>query len=508
MSESETSQENLLFIEEARLPPPLDPHIASVALGSPDNSADGGYDLFMSAVIGCDQLTLFADEEPLGVEISVNQAEVRLDFINCSANWGRDHESLFRDDKTSTTFQDTSETSIGGSANVIAGNVSADVKKNESRITGGAKAEVEFIHSPLELVRIGNWRRKIEKTLHPVQRYFGWRVEHNDGALSSGVLARIRVKKNWLDIKEVEASENSGLADAIRAYMMKNVASSSKANLFNKLVKELIFLRLQKSEAEGYATLAASGVIVRQGQEVSVAISSEAQQKISIPTNLLLRFLTSKEGSETDTYNEILLSETEKKRIDLKQFVPQASYTETLSAFCELAAIYRENSKIDDYDAIREQYSPNVMQELSSLGLVRRRKNAYHFINPFPKMDYIMAFESVVRSQPTISKTIEVLSQNPEISNLELGNELNKFLNRNWKETSKKRSGMQLKNWARFRGVATKKRQYAIPDDALPLLLSMDKQGKTHIEIAKHFNVVPATVSRRLKSLRDKDITF
>jgi len=66
------------------------------------------------------------------------------------------------------------------------------------------------------------------------------------------------------------------------------------------------------------------------------------------------------------------------------------------------------------------------------------------------------------------------------------------------------RSGMQLKNWARFRGSTTKKRQHLISEDALPLLVEMHRQGKSAVEISKHFNVVPATVRSRIRSLREE----
>lgn len=495
--------EKTLFIENARLPAPLDPHIASVALGSPDNSAEGGYDLFLSAVVGCDQVTLMADGEPLDVEISVNQAEVRLDFIRCSVHWGRDHEKLFSDEKMSVNFQDTSDTTIGGSANLFSGNISADAKVNENHMTGGSKSLNEFIHSPLDLIRIGNWKKKISGTQQPVQRYFGWRVEHNADDLNSGVLARLRVKKHWLDITQIEASQKTILSKYIGNLTSPNNKNALKAKLFKKLVKELIFLQLQKSTDDGYATLSASGIVVSQHQTMSVVVSDETAKKINISANLLMRFLTSKEGSETDTYNEILLSESERERIDAKQFVPQSSYTETLNAFCDLAAICQEVTEIENYNTLKTKYSDNVMQDLSKLGIIRRRKQQYFFENPFPEVDYILTFESVVRSQSTIKKTIELLANNPSISNLELGDVLNTFLGRDWKNSTKKRSGMQLKNWARFRGVATKKRQYAISDAAVPLLLEMNRQGKTDKEIAKHFNVVPITVAKRLKMLRD-----
>ena len=507
MTQNPDEDEKILFIENAPLPAPLDPHIASVALGSPDNSAVGGYDLFMSAVVGCDHVTLLADKEPLDLEISVNQAEIRLDFVRCRAQWGRDYERLFFDEKMSIEFQNSSNLTAGASANLLSGSFSADAKTNKQQMIGGSKSALDFVHTPLELIRIGNWRKKITETHQPLQRYFGWRVEHNEDALNSGVLARLRVKKNWLDITQIDASHNTSLSRYVRDLMSPKNQSTQKAKLFKKLVKELIFLRLQKSDDDGLATLSASGVTVSQQQEMSLLMAPETPLKINVSANLLMRFLTSKEGSETDTYNEILLTENEKQRIDSKQFVPQASYTETLNAFCDLAAIYRETSEITEYGAVKERYSENVMQELSSLGVIRRRKKAYHFVNPFPGIDFILAFESIVRSQQTIIKTIEILASNPSISNVELGDELNTFLNRKWKESSKTRSGMQLKNWARFRGMATKKRQYAIPDDAVPLLLEMNKQGKSHKEIAKHFNVVPVTVSKRLKMLIDKGET-
>jgi len=424
-------EECILFIESALLPASLDHHVASVAVGSPDNSADGGYDLFVSTTIGYDQVALQADGEPLLVEIAVNQAEIRLDFAHCTPNWGRDHPELFFDEKNSLSFQNVSEKSVDGSLDLLRGTVSAQGKVSNQHISGGTQIVPQFVHSPLHLIRIGNWRKKITETMHPVQRYCGWRITHNDGAVRSGVLARLRVKRNWIDIKQIEATEDGALSKAIRNFMS---VGNKRIDLFRRLVKDLVFMRLQKSISDEYATLSVAGLIVSQDNAVSVVIPPEAEQKISIPANLLMRFLTSKEGTEIDTYNQIMVSEKEKNRIEAKQFVPQASYTESLAAFCELAAIYSEDRKIDDYSALKRKFSENAISELSVLGIVRRRKGYYYFFNPFPGIDYVLAFESVVRSQSTIKKTIELLSENPTISHLEIGDEINRFLKRNWKD--------------------------------------------------------------------------
>jgi hypothetical protein len=461
--------ERVLLIEQARLPPSFDDHIATVSLGSQDNTASDGYSLFITAMIGCDQTTILVDGEPISVEIEVRKAEVRLAFVNCKPAWGQEYFDLFRDERS--RINKVSESHRKSSFSVDTSLIGMGVEANKKNIDTVEISKPEFLHSRIELIEFGDWKKENHSTIHPLKNYIGWQIFHNTDAVRSGVLARLRVKRNWLKITEVTIRSQSKLSRLYNSLKSATtVASAKKLDFFNKLLEELVFRGLQKPNEKEYATLSVSGVQVSEEDSLYTIPSEEERERLSIPANLLMRILTAKEGTETDVLNDIIVSQEERRRIESLEFVPQASYTDTLQLFRELAIRHTNDQAIQNIESLRERHPVNAISELSVLGIIRRQKGVYLFCNPFPTLEYTESFETIIRAQSTIKKTIEILSVNPEISNRELGGKIGEFLGRHhWKKSTMQRNGMQLKNWARQRGSETKKRQKSISDDELSM---------------------------------------
>jgi hypothetical protein len=497
-----TDAERILVLEPATLPPSFDDHIATVAIGSEDNTATGGYDLFVNAKIGCDRTTIFADQESIDVEIEVRKAEVRLEFVHCKPRWGKAYFTLFKDERT----QLQSENQVSNNASVTFGpsKAGASIGNTSAQVDKSSNQRPEFVHSRIELIEFGDYRRENKGGFHPVRSYVGWRIIHNDGALRSGVLARLRVKRHWIKISDIRTNSKSTFSRLYDQLISSQTSTASKKlDLFKKLMETLVFRGLQRSSENEYATLSVSGILVSVEDDLSVLPSDSEPRRLTIPANLLIRLLTAREGTETDVYNEILVSLDEKRRIERLEFVPQASYTETLQVFRELAILHTNNPEIPSLDSIANKYSKNAISELSVLGIIKRSGGLYYFQNPFPALDYNEAFETIVRAQNTIKKTIEILSSNPEISHVEIGERIAEFLGRShWKKSTCQRNGMQLKNWARQRGSETKRRPKSISDDDLPILIDMYRKGIPADEIARSFQVVSETVRSRIRKLK------
>ena len=64
-------------------PTPLDPAIASLYLKTRSNRLTEGYDLSVSTFFGSERVQLVGGDFSVNVEISIDRAQVDLDFVRC-----------------------------------------------------------------------------------------------------------------------------------------------------------------------------------------------------------------------------------------------------------------------------------------------------------------------------------------------------------------------------------------------------------------------------------------
>jgi hypothetical protein len=67
-----------------KLPPSLDPHIASVTIRTDANNPNDFFDLRLSASFGSEHVKLEAGVDIIEVEISIRKAEIKFDVVNCN----------------------------------------------------------------------------------------------------------------------------------------------------------------------------------------------------------------------------------------------------------------------------------------------------------------------------------------------------------------------------------------------------------------------------------------
>lgn len=79
----ETSPTELIVDDTIEPPTPLDPAIASLYLKTRSNRLTEGYDLSVSTFFGSERVQLVGGDFSVNVEISIDRAQVDLDFVRC-----------------------------------------------------------------------------------------------------------------------------------------------------------------------------------------------------------------------------------------------------------------------------------------------------------------------------------------------------------------------------------------------------------------------------------------
>lgn len=265
------------FEDKLRIPPPLDPHIASLSIRTGANNPAEHFDLMVSASFGIETVILNSGQEKIEVEIAIRKAEIQFDTINCnlllsslgaSELWaGHQRSDITKSEKV---LRKTNHTILGGTANLnpkVAGHVGTEGARSAERVVEQAE-EVKRALKPWRLVtpdtiQIGyldNFDRRL--TGRVIDEDVTVRVQPLNVRNKVGVLGRIRVRERWIDISDVRPVRASEKLRSFLAEISGNDETQSRTrHLFEKLLAHLVAIELQEEGESRDATLAASAIV-------------------------------------------------------------------------------------------------------------------------------------------------------------------------------------------------------------------------------------------------------
>jgi hypothetical protein len=133
------------------------------------------------------------------------------------------------------------------------------------------------------------------------------RVSPIDPSKQVGVLARLRVRERWIDIKDVRTLKvTERVGGFIKGLSGDNNSASRRRELFERLLAHLVHLRLQDEEDNRDATIAASAVVFSPAKDrfsgVNVPASPPA---ITIDPTVIDQFISTAVGKELEFLNQI-----------------------------------------------------------------------------------------------------------------------------------------------------------------------------------------------------------
>jgi hypothetical protein len=274
----------LVLKENVKLPSPFAPEIADVSIRSPSNSLDDGYALRMTVSFGTDEIRLETESHLIIAEMSLKQARIELEFVGCNPSFSDLYSEKLENEQTEITEKQTSTTagrvnhsgSLGGSLNISPPNSITGSMKASAALSGEDSVEVVkersstqthsgFRHTSIANVVVGDNQNSDALKGTVVGDYEGWRVfPKTEGR--SGVLASLKVKQNWIDFKKVttEKKKNAQTKSSKleKWFSMVSLGTAEKQDLFETLIKNLVYFKLQRPAEKNYATLSCSVLVV------------------------------------------------------------------------------------------------------------------------------------------------------------------------------------------------------------------------------------------------------
>lgn len=301
------------FLEPERnlkIPPPLDPHLASVTLRTGANNPNDFFDLTLSAAFGIEYVRLLSGEDEIEVQISIQKAEIKLDAVNCTLHArAESHREGWVGERNERRERNKD---LGASAGA---RVSSDGVKSPS---AGAKAAIGKKEEDAEDLRstVIPWRLQSSEVIQLgylpefdrdlagriIDEDINVRVTPNDLASSVGVLARVRVRERWIkiiDVKAIKATER--FSGFIRGLAGNDPKVVKRREYFEKLLAHLVHNNLQDSEETKDATLAASAMVFSPVEEKTRGLPvPNAPPAIAIDPTAVERFMLTEVGAEAD----------------------------------------------------------------------------------------------------------------------------------------------------------------------------------------------------------------
>lgn len=445
-----------LYVRNSELlPAPFDPHVASINIRSDANLANEGYNVFLSADLGSEVISLTTSGgEEIDVLLEIMQAEVTLNFPKGEVQLGRGYLENFGDEFRQQPSKINRTVALENEAALELGVApKAIVSRKKSTTESGQHTEIfanlGFSHPDIRMIRIGNWRSTIPLIGPQVSNYLGWRVRPESNEVS-GVLAKINVRKSWIEFSKPTLSDN-GPVGRLLAKLSKssNEFDRQKVELFPSLLRELVFIQLQRPGETKTATLAVSGLIVEMGESERSIQTQDAANEIRLPDNLLLRFLNSEPGTETNAHKLIVSDAKQLRKLEKSVFLPTAPYSNCLEAYLDIRVINSTTNGEFDRKQLVKLYGTKVVTALFSLGLLIGNGRQIRLVEPFPSASPVLAFEAIVKRQEVIRIADDYLIENPHAKGMELGKTLKSALGKTWSDGTCERYGHEIRKWAR-----------------------------------------------------------
>ena len=442
-------------------PSPLDPAIASLLLRTRSNRVTEGYDLSVSAFFGSERVKLAGGDFSVNVEISIDKAQIELEFVRCAAtvidadNGESSDERQIEQKLTATRRKERRGRML------VKGQLSG-------RLQGSGSGELEYVatnsnDAEVEISRSRrNWQKIGPKTVligtvvgdlegMEIDDFQGWRVIPDDATLSSGVVAYLSVRENWINIVKVDSESFTGRIGRKARNLFKS-NDEHKQQLFALLLRHLSTIGLSEPNHPDQAILAVHPFVVRPDIENATSTTS-APSTGNVPLDSLRieEFLNSSPGSEVETLilmgitHHDIRQHTDQPKRRSGLFTGMSSPPKALEAYkiiCEHKSISRPE--------LEKMVKGRVAADLRSLGLIRT-KNYMLYLSADEVKDPEGMLRFAAAKAESVATTRAILLQDSSAFGVQVAEMLStKFGIKCSTEASKVRVGNALMRWTRW----------------------------------------------------------
>ncbi|WP_147436032.1 hypothetical protein [Litoreibacter meonggei] len=463
-----TKNENLvdlIVVNDVSGPAPLDPAIASINLTTRSNRLTEGYDLAVSAFFGSERIELAGGDFAVSVQISINRAQIDLEFVKCRASLVDAPVPHLSDERVIEERVSTRRSASGRAGFLLGASSKAG---GQGEVGFDIKAAVEGSGS---LERDGtrkrkNWKRLNAQTIligtvvgdldgMEVEDYVGWRVIPETLDEPSGVIGSLKVREAWINFIDVKNGSFKGrIGDKARKLFESN--NQNRKRMFALLLRHLSTKGMStQSSRPDEAVLAVFPFVVRPEIDKAVAVSAPASSgRVQLESDKLEAFLVSPPGTEEEILvslgvsHEIIRENVDRpknKKTSLGRFVGYTSPVVSARAYATLVRM----GKVDEEGWV-DIANGRVLRDLINLGLVQKADGQ---ILPVDELvsDPDAMFKHAIARCDTVQLARSMLVKNPSVSSVEVTEMLvTKFGKRYQTDGSKIRVGNALKRWARW----------------------------------------------------------
>lgn len=520
--------EELIVESNVIAPGPLDPAVASLFLKTRTNRVTEGYDLSLSAFFGSERVRLVGGDFSVDVEIAIDRAQIDLEFVRCLPSLIEPEMGEASDERRIDQQLKATRHQAGRGRFLLQGTLSEHAAANASGELGYDLASSNDSEVYISRIR-RNWKRIGTKTVlvgtvvgdlegMEIDDFEGWRVIPDTTSVSSGVVAILSVREDWINFVKVHSDSFAGRIGQKARELFKS-DDKRRQQLFGLLLRHLSAIGLSQSSNPNQAVLAVQPFVVRPNIENATSTNSApATGSVSLETMQLDQFLASPPGNEVETLismgiaHQNIREHTDKPKAKRGLFTALSSPLKALEAYqimCERKSMARSE--------LQELVTKRVATDLRNLGLVRARENMLYLTAGEVKDPEEMLRYAAAKAE-TVAMTRAVLLEEASASGEQISEMLiTKFGKSYSTEGSKIRVGNALKRWARWlephlvdpssaasarlrlsaldKNYAVGRRSMATPQNISKARDALAK-GKTDKSVAKLIGVHPMTIKR------------
>lgn len=460
--DEKTIDARLVVDSDVQLPAPLDRRIAAVSVWTRTNNPSDGFDLSLSASFGSERIEIKSDDFEMDVELQVKSATVELNFVNCTPHPLEVDAVRYSEQWSTASTERSSKSSREGMSGSVQAEVSGAASKGASAkgslFSKWSKEGAAEFASNTEIKRkqqdwhlLGIDAVKVGRTGLPldgpiIADLTAWRVKPKGPSSSCAVLARVKVREDWVEFENPRFSSLRGrLRSKLNDLLLPD--AKLKRTQFLALIRHLVQVQLQSASEQSEATIAIAGLVLRPESEVADSmLQGQGRRSIVLPGQPIERFLMAEEGYEaaalvglgvkprlipTDTGHEIKSS----KRI----FVPQSSPENAI----QVLRFLQQNGSTSS-----EKLPRNELRDLGALGLIARTAK-----NVDIKHKGAANPEALLRRAASLAPSMRaartVLASNQNATTSEIAVAVALAVGKSWdKKATLQRHGMHVRRWA------------------------------------------------------------
>lgn len=527
----------LVVDREFRSPRPLDRNISTVTLKTPTNNPTEGYDLQLSATFGKERISLVSDDFKIEVDFSMDKANIELSFHHCEYTEINEHPRV-------EEYKRTISEHAGKHSNALA-KLAGRLSGAATGLTGKADLDANIQRTAMsstttkqEIVRY-DWHRLGGDgiTVGPTGSYLqgpiitdfkGWRVTPYDAGRISGVIARVKVREQWINFDNADMVRHPpGLLEKVKRLMKDH----RRKQFFELLLRHLMMqteLRMHQEGTGTDATIASHVLLVRPYSERATSpFAGHSRRQVTIDGTQVEQWLAAEEGHEVSAlialglHADVIGPSAEGEPARQKRgsfFIPDSAPPHALAAF---EHIYKAGS------IPKEQMPyPTTYHDLRALRLIATEGATIRSVAK-PNLDPNILLRRAASGMECINIARQVLRINPNAKPVEVAEAVALELGKKWPTLgSKRRNGGAIMRWSVWlephlldessssdaatriafaldntTRTKTKGRPASLRKAREPELRRLVAQGLTKAEIAKQLNVSPATISNWRRAL-------